>query len=61
MRRKWMEALPEDVDSKSCKTMQGYELCNRLFELEQAFEKLSAEERLIQRKEKSGPVLEAYW
>ena len=31
------------------------------FELEHQFEELTAEERLIQRKEKSGPVLEAYW
>ena len=39
----------------------GYEFCNRLFELERQFEELTAEERLMQRKEKSGPVLEAYW
>ena len=40
---------------------QAYEFCNRLFELERQFEGLTAEERLIQRKEKSGPILEAYW
>ena len=61
MRRKWLDAMPEGADAKTCKAAQGYEFCNRLFELERAFEKLSAEERLIQRKEKSGPVLEAYW
>ena len=61
MRRKWLEAIPEGADAKTCKAAQGYEFCNRLFELEQSFEKLSAEERFIQRKEKSGPVLEAYW
>ena len=61
MRRKWLEAMPEGADAKTCKAAEGYEFCNRLFELEQAFEKLSAEERLIQRKEKSAPVLEAYW
>lgn len=30
----------------------GYEFCNRLFELERQFEELTAEERLMQRKEK---------
>ena len=61
MRRKWLEAMPEGANVKHCKAAQGYEFCNRLFELERAFEKLPAEERLIQRKEKSAPVLEAYW
>ncbi len=61
MRRKWLDAMPEGADAKTCKAAQGYEFCNRLFELERAFERLSAEERLIQRKEKSVPVLEAYW
>ena len=61
MRRKWLEAMPEGADAKTCKAVQGYEFCNRLFELERQFEELTAEERLIQRKEKSGPILEAYW
>lgn len=61
MRRKWQDAMPEDADATTCNAVKGYEFCNRLFELEQTFEKLSAEERLIQRKEKSNPVLEAYW
>lgn len=61
MRRKWLEAMPEGADAKTCKAAQGYEFCNRLFELERQFEGLTTEERLIQRKEKSGPVLEAYW
>ena len=61
MRRKWLEAMPEGADAKTCKAAQGYEFCNRLFELEHQFEELTAEERLIQRKEKSGPILEAYW
>ncbi len=61
MRRKWLEAMPEGADAKSCKAARGYEFCNRLFELERQFEELTAEERLIQRKEKSAPVLEAYW
>lgn len=61
MRRKWLEAMPEGADAKTCKAAEGYEFCNRLFELERQFEELTAEERLIQRKEKSGPVLEAYW
>ena len=34
---------------------------NHLSGLEHQFEKLTTEERLIQRKEKPGPVLEAYW
>ena len=49
------------ADAKTCKAAEGYAFCNRLFELEHQFEKLSAEERLVQRKEKSAPVLEAYW
>lgn len=53
--------MPEGADAKTCKASEGYEFCNRLFELERQFEELTAEERLIQRKEKSGPVLEAYW
>lgn len=61
MRRKWLEAMPEGADAKTCKAAEGYELCNRLFELERQFEGRTAEERLIQRKEKSGPILEAYW
>ena len=61
MRRKWLEAMPEGADAKTCKAAEGYEFCNRLFELERQFEGLTAEERLIQRKEKSGPILEAYW
>ena len=61
MRRKWLEATPEGVDAKTCKAAEGYAFCNRLFELEHQFEKLSAEERLVRRKEKSAPVLEAYW
>ena len=61
MRRKWLEATPEGADTKTCKAAEGYAFCNRLFELEYQFEKLSAEERLVQRKEKSAPVLEAYW
>ena len=61
MRRKWLEAMPEGADAKTCKAAQGYEFCNQLFELERQFEELTAEERLRQRKEQSGPVLEAYW
>lgn len=61
MRRKWLEAMPEGTDAKTCKAAEGYEFCNRLFELERQFEGRTAEERLIQRKEKSGPILEAYW
>lgn len=61
MRRKWLEAMPEGADAKTCKAAEGYEFCNRLFELERQFEGLTTEERLIQRKEKSGPILEAYW
>ncbi len=36
------------------------QFCLRLLELEQAYEKLPAEDRLRQHKEKSGPVLEAH-
>lgn len=34
MRRKWLEAMPAGADAKSYKAAQGYEFCNRLFELE---------------------------
>ena len=40
MRRKWLEAMPEGADAKTCKAAQGYEFCNRLFELERQFEEL---------------------
>lgn len=36
----------EDADAKTFKAVQGYEFCNRLFELEQAFEKLPEGELL---------------
>ena len=61
MRRKWLDALPKGADAKICKAAKGYDFCNRLFELERQFEQLTAEERLRQRREKAGPVLEAYW
>ena len=61
MRRKRLDAMPDGTDATTCNAEQGYAFCNRLFELDRSFEKLSAEERLIQRKEKVGPVLEAYW
>ena len=61
MRRKWLDAMPKGADAKSCKAAQGYAFCNRLFELERQFEQLTAEERLRQRREKSAPILEAYW
>ena len=59
--RKWMDAMPEGADAKTCNAVQGYEFCNRLFELERQFEKLTAEEHLRQRKEKSSPVPEERW
>ena len=31
MRRKWLDAMPEGADAKTCKAAQGYEFCNRLF------------------------------
>ena len=37
MRRKWLEAIPEGADAKPCNAAQGYEFCNRLFELERQF------------------------
>ena len=42
MRRKWLEAMPEGADAKTCKAAEGYEFCNRLFELERQFEGLTA-------------------
>ena len=59
--RKWMDAMPEGADAKTCNAVQGYEFCNRLFELERQFEKLTAEEHLRQRKEKSSPIPEERW
>ena len=61
MRRKWLEAMPKGAVAKSCHAAQGYDFCNRLFELEREFESLTAEERRVQRNERSAPVLEAYW
>lgn len=53
--------MPKDDDATTCHAAKGYAFCNRLFELERQYEKLTAEECLIQRREKSGPLLEAYW
>lgn len=61
VRRKWREAMPKDAAPRNSKAVQGYEYCNRLFELERTFEGMSDDERRQARQVKSKPILEAYW
>ena len=63
MRRKFDEAIsgmaPQEREKSEAQT--GLEYCNRLFDLEKAFEKLLPEERFKQRKEQSQPAAEAFF
>jgi len=59
-RRKYEEALPK-TDKKGSPAAEGLAYCQKLFALEREFEKLSPEERLKQRQERSKPVLDAYF
>lgn len=61
LRRKYQEAMPKNEVILGSTAAVGFEYCNRLFAIEKDLERLTAEERKIQRQERSRPVLEAYW
>ena len=60
LRRKWNDAMPK-TDHKGTTAFVGLEFCQKLFALEDSFQNLSAEERLILRHERSKPVLDDYF
>jgi len=60
LRRKFEETMPKIGAIESSSAAVGFEYCNRLFAIEAELEKLTADERKIQRQEQSRPVLEAY-
>jgi transposase len=61
MQRKWREAMPKGEIGEKSTAAQGYRYCNRLFAMERKFADLSDEERLAKRREKSQPIVEAYY
>ena len=61
MRRKWREAMPKDVTTKTSKAAIGYEYCNKLFALEKKFAELNDAVRKTARQVKSQTLVEAYW
>ncbi len=62
VRRKFVDALPKDVQSPEVTlAAQGIQFCNQLFEMEKVFRDLSQEERYKERLAKQMPMLEAFW
>lgn len=62
VRRKFVEALPLEKElHTSSQAARGVEWCNKLFHLESEFEKLSPEERYIQRQERSKDTLDGFF
>ncbi|MGI6449096.1 MAG: IS66 family transposase [Desulfitobacteriia bacterium] len=61
LRRRYEEAMPKKGAVEGSTAAVGFEYCNRLFAIEAELEKLTPDERKIQRQEQSRPVLEAYW
>lgn len=61
MQRKWREAMPKGEIGEKSTAAQGYRYCNRLFAVERKLADLSDEERLAKRREKSQPIVEAYY
>jgi len=60
LKRKYTDALPKS-GQKDSKAAQGIAFCDKLFFLEREFAKLSPEDRLKQRHERSKPVLDDYF
>jgi len=60
MRRKFNDAMPKNA-TKDNKAFVGFGFCRKLFMLEDAFKKLTPEERLEKRLEKSKPVLDEFF
>jgi transposase len=61
LRRKFEEALPKGADIVGSKAAAGFDYCNRLFDLEREWERLSANERHEKRTQQSKPVLDEFW
>lgn len=62
VRRKFVEALPTDETLLSTsKAAEGVCWCNKLFTLEQEYDKLSPEEKHIQRQERTKPLLDGFF
>jgi len=62
VRRKFVDALPKDTHRPEATfSSQGIAYCNKLFEIEKNLEKLSSEQRKLERLKQEKPVLEAFW
>lgn len=62
LRRYFRDALPKDTHSPEATIpSQGVRFCNKLFEIEETLEKLTPEERKLERLKQEKPVLEAFW
>ena len=62
LRRNFVDALPKDIRSPDATLpSQGITYCNKLFEIEKTFEKLSSEECKSERLRQEKPVLDAFW
>jgi hypothetical protein len=53
--------MPKNGAIEGSTAAVGFQYCNRLFDIERELEKLTPDERKIQRQEQSRPVLEAYF
>ncbi|ABN51752.1 MAG TPA: IS66 family transposase ISCth11 [Hungateiclostridium thermocellum] len=62
LRRYFRDALPKDTQSPEATIpSQGIRFCNKLFEIEETLEKLTQEQRRLERLKQETPVLEAFW
>jgi len=59
-RRKFEEAMPQNAPKDNSARI-GFEFCQKLFDLEREFKKLTPEKRLEQRHEKSKSVLDQFY
>jgi len=60
LRRKFKDAMPKDAP-KDNPARIGFEYCQKLFMLERGFEKLTPEDRFMERIEKSKPVWDEFF
>ena len=62
LRRYFVDALPADIKQPEVTLpKQAIEYCGKLFKIEDEIEKLTPDEKKIQRQKRSKPVLEAFW